>query len=132
MDRRRIQKSASSGRNNNNAGGGKAPRTVHIDVYCTGSDEDSLSSMEDSSSEDDHLGSYKRSSQRHSGFDNASVSTNPTVYESFDMKLKHRRASREELPRKFIIDNGVRRTPSVPNMPKRGRRRRVVGIFRTY
>lgn len=102
---------------------GKPPRTVHIDVYCTGSDGDSLSSsMEDensSSSDPSAMRDYHPSV--HNAMESASNSTNPTVYESFDMKLKHKRAAREELPRKFLIDNTPRRTPSYSNVPSRSK-----------
>lgn len=116
LNRRRIQKSASSGRN-----GGKPPRTVHIDVYCTGSDGESVSSsMEDSSSSSGpSLREYHDSVQNEMEIA-SNPSTNPTVYESFGMKLKHKRAAREDLPRKFFIDTGLRRTPSNSNVPKRG------------
>lgn len=120
VHRRPVQKSASSVRT------GKQPRTVHIDVYCTGSDgESASSSMEDSSSSsssirsDPYLREYQDSVQN--AMEMASnPSTNPTVYESFGMKLKHKRIEREKLPRKFFIDSGLRRTPSNSSIPKRG------------
>lgn len=57
----------------------KKPRTVHIDVYCTGTEQESSSS--DSSDSDDET-----------------ASTPQTVFESQKMKLTHKRANTTELP----------------------------------
>lgn len=69
----------------------KSPRTVHIDVYCTGSD------AEDSSAEDDS----EASSYNNRVIDEESNSTPQTVYKSDQMKLHHRIADKNELPRRF-------------------------------
>lgn len=94
----RLQKSSSS-RN-----GGKPPRTVHIDVYCTGSDRDSVSSSMDSSTTSSEPSTREYQIGVQNAMEMASNSTNPTVYQSYGMKLKHRRASKEDLPRKYLID----------------------------
>lgn len=69
----------------------KPPRTVHIDVYCTGSD------AEDSSAEDDS----EESSYNHRIIDEESNSTLQTVYDTDQMKLHHRIAEKNELPRRL-------------------------------
>ncbi|XP_037044895.1 serine/arginine repetitive matrix protein 5 [Bradysia coprophila] len=79
---------SSSTRGNNHK---KSPRTVHIDVYCTGSD------AEDSSAEDDS----EASSYNHRFIEEESNSTPQTVYNSEQVKLQHRIADKNELPRRF-------------------------------
>ncbi|XP_055629648.1 serine-rich adhesin for platelets [Toxorhynchites rutilus septentrionalis] len=82
----------------------KKPRTVHIDVYCTGSDAESSCSDESSS-----LRSTSSSSSSGSRFDTShllemkstSNVTHPTIYESEEMKLRHKRAARHEIPRRL-------------------------------
>lgn len=59
----------------------KKPRTVHIDVYCTGTELESDSSSSDSSDSDDET-----------------ASTPQTVYESQKMRIMHKRANTTELP----------------------------------
>lgn len=76
----------------------KQPRTVHIDVYCTGSEEADDSNT--SSSEEE--GSSK------------------TVYESEDTKITHRRARKNELPTRkriqfFYPDENDEQNPSCPS-----------------
>lgn len=68
--------------------------------------------MEDSSSSSSEPLTREYHPDVQNAMEMASNSTNPTVYESFAMKLKHKKVSREELPRKFLIDTGLRRTPS--------------------
>lgn len=101
---------------------GKQPRTVHIDVYCTGSDEDEEEDSPSASAEESSSDSDPSMQHYHAGYQNAmevasNNSTNPTVYENFAMKVKHKRASREELPRKFLIDTPIR-TPSYSNLSR--------------
>ncbi|XP_014261636.1 uncharacterized protein LOC106673831 [Cimex lectularius] len=55
--------------------GMKNPRTVHIDVYCTGSDSESSSSSEEDT-----------------------ISTPQTVFESSNMKVLHTRANGNQVP----------------------------------
>lgn len=102
-----------------NSHGKKPPRTVHIDVYCTGSDassSSSSSSVQDSSSSSDFSADARNLRLEKC----PSHSTNPTVYESFGMKLKHKRAVGDELPRKYLIDAPQRTPPpSNANVPSR-------------
>lgn len=90
-------------------------------MYCTGSDRDSVSSSMDDSST---TSSDPPTREYHPGVQNAmemaSNSTNPTVYQSYGMKLKHRRASKEDLPRKYLIDNELRGTSYHSNGSSRG------------
>lgn len=69
--------------------GKKPPRTVHIDVYCTGSDGEGDTSS-DSSMYDNRI-------------EDESVSTPQTVFESQEMRLQHTRVrpSRSDLPRRL-------------------------------
>lgn len=57
----------------------KKPRTVHIDVYCTGTELDSDSSSSSTT-------------------DNETASTPQTVFESQKMKITHKRANTTQLP----------------------------------
>lgn len=105
---------------------GKAPRTVHIDVYCTGSDGDSGSSsredsLSSSSSSDPSFGEYHPTSASNV-IECASNSTHHTVYESQAMKLKHKRVEKEDLPRKYLIDKSTSRgnISSNSHVPSRG------------
>lgn len=61
--------------------GQKKPRTVHIDVYCTGTELESDSSSSDSSDSDE-----------------GTASTPQTVFESHKMRVTHKRANTAELP----------------------------------
>lgn len=58
----------------------KKPRTVHIDVYCTGTELESESSSSDSSDSEE------------------TASTPQTVFESQKVKITHKRANTTELP----------------------------------
>lgn len=69
----------------------KPPRTVHIDVYCTGSDG------EDDDDDDD---SSQTSSENHNELE--SNSTPQTVLDTEQMLLRHQRAGKAELPRRFM------------------------------
>lgn len=96
------------------AGGGrKKPRTVHIDVYCTGSDAESSSSSDAESS----ARSVSSSSSSGSRFDTshfvelksvaaaaavANSASHPTVYESEECKVRHKRAAKHEVPRRLL------------------------------
>lgn len=59
--------------------GSKKPRTVHIDVYCTGTEAESDSTSTDHS-------------------DNDTASTPQTVFESEQVKITHKRAEVNDLP----------------------------------
>lgn len=76
----------------------KLPRTVHIDVYCTGSDvEETSSECSDSSS------STSLKDRLH---EDESNSTPQTVFDSNQMKLHHiRKANKEDLPRRIVVNN---------------------------
>ncbi|XP_062553018.1 uncharacterized protein LOC134218150 [Armigeres subalbatus] len=90
--------------------GKKKPRTVHIDVYCTGSDAESSSSSDDSS-----VRSASSSSASGSRFDTSHLAelkakpnpSHPTVFESEDMKLRHKRAAKHEVPRRMVQQQAV-------------------------
>lgn len=91
----------------------KQPRTVHIDVYCTGSDAEESSSVSDecSSSSDDSMQSQSQSPQQHIFDDNDSNSTPQTVLDSDEMKLHHTRiANKFELPRRVAAQ--IQRQPA--------------------
>lgn len=85
--------------------GRKKPRTVHIDVYCTGSDAESSSSSDESSG-----GRSASSSSSGSRFDTShqvelksgTNVTHPTIYESEEMKVRHKRAGKHEVPRRVL------------------------------
>ncbi|XP_062710341.1 uncharacterized protein LOC134288706 [Aedes albopictus] len=85
----------------------KKPRTVHIDVYCTGSDAESSSP---SSSDESSVRSASSSSASGSRFDTSHLAelkansnlSHPTVFESEEMKLRHKRAGKHEVPRRMI------------------------------
>ncbi|XP_046809623.1 uncharacterized protein LOC111675925 [Lucilia cuprina] len=77
----------------------KKPRTVHIDVYCTGSEDDDQADAESSSdSEDD-----KR-------LDQESNSTFQTVLDNEQMRLRHQRITGNSLPRR-LADNNATKLP---------------------
>ncbi|XP_058459794.1 uncharacterized protein LOC131435673 [Malaya genurostris] len=88
----------------------KKPRTVHIDVYCTGSDAESSSSDESSvrsgSGSSSSSGSRFDTSHRTELKSSANV-THPTIYESEEMKLRHKRAAKHEVPRRLMQHNTV-------------------------
>jgi hypothetical protein len=68
----------------------KPPRTVHIDVYCTGSDVDTSNSSSNSSSPNivDDI---------------ANLMNQTTVVETDEMLLRHKKiSSKNELPRKLM------------------------------
>lgn len=97
----------------------KPPRTVHIDVYCTGSDAEESSSgssqRDDSStSSDDSSQSQSLSPKQHIFNDNESNSTPQTVFDSDEMKLHHTRvANKFELPRRVAAQT-PRQPTTVP------------------
>ncbi|XP_073847013.1 uncharacterized protein isoform X2 [Musca autumnalis] len=70
--------------------GQKKPRTVHIDVYCTGSEDEDHADAESSSESDDN--------RRH---DQESNSTFQTVLDNEQMRLRHQRISGGTLPRRL-------------------------------
>lgn len=69
----------------------KKPRTVHIDVYCTGSEDDDQADAEFSSNSDED---DKR-------LDQGSNSTFQTVLENEQMRLRHQRITGSSLPRRL-------------------------------
>lgn len=74
----------------------KPSRTVHIDVYCTGSDLEDSSSSSSSSDSIDEPNIVELESN----------STPQTVYDSNQLKLHHTRvAGSEDLPRRMIASN---------------------------
>ncbi|XP_049542050.1 uncharacterized protein LOC125955147 [Anopheles darlingi] len=102
----------------------KKPRTVHIDVYCTGSDvESSCSSNDDDDDDDGSLDGKSLSSHSScssgSRFDTshmmelksmaaaaATATSNPTqsqpIFESEEMRVRHKRAGKHEVPRRLM------------------------------
>ncbi|XP_067631284.1 serine-rich adhesin for platelets [Eurosta solidaginis] len=83
----------------------KKPRTVHIDVYCTGSEDED--GVEDAAEGDDadaeasasSDASYNEDGSKH--HDLESSSTPQTVYDNEQMLLKHRRITGQALPRRL-------------------------------
>lgn len=83
----------------------KPSRTVHIDVYCTGSDVEDSSSIENSSSNNSNRSNSHSSDALDAPhmIDLESNSTPQTVYDSNHMKLQHVRINKaKELPRRII------------------------------
>lgn len=82
----------------------KPSRTVHIDVYCTGSDaEDSCSSDTGSSSSNS---SSSNSIEEPNVAELESNSTPQTVYDSNQLKLHHTRINdTQDLPRRIVASN---------------------------
>lgn len=84
----------------------KRKRTVHIDVYCTGTDDEDDDQLDSSSSEEDNL-------------------TQSTVFESNDVRVTHTQAKSGVLPRGFQDDKAFlkraseRRCESFKNTPMR-------------
>lgn len=76
--------------------GKKAPRTVHIDVYCTGSDAEEDSSDASSSSSAPSISHDQRTKE------DDSISTPQTVYDTNQFRLQHKRIdSHQDLPRRL-------------------------------
>uniref|UniRef100_A0A182K6G0 protein kinase C n=1 Tax=Anopheles christyi TaxID=43041 RepID=A0A182K6G0_9DIPT len=126
----------------------KKPRTVHIDVYCTGSDAESgsecgscCSSNEGAkslaSSGGSSASSCHSSASSGSRFDTSHMmelkaaqthpthdqSSQPTVYESEEMRVRHKRAGKHEVPRHqntLSTIGSLKRTGSArPGRPRR-------------
>lgn len=97
------------------AAGKKPPRTVHIDVYCTGSD------AEDDSSCASGSGSPSISNDQLN--EDESISTPQTVYDSNQMRLHHTRVdNRQDLPRRL---GGVSTATSTAAQPSAAHTHRV-------
>lgn len=78
----------------------KPSRTVHIDVYCTGSD------AEDSCSSDTSSSSSSNSIEEPNVAELESNSTPQTVYDSNQLKLHHTRVNdTQDLPRRIVASN---------------------------
>lgn len=73
----------------------KKPRTVHIDVYCTGTEQESSSAS--SSSSDDLANNYEIEQ----------VSSPQTVYESSDVRISHVRADSKALPQRIAVETSA-------------------------
>ncbi|KAG8224122.1 hypothetical protein J437_LFUL001816 [Ladona fulva] len=71
------------------------PRTVHIDVYCTASEDDADASQSASSHDDG-----KHSSEEDS------TSSPQTVYESEEFRVVHSKAKKNQFPAAFLQKNG--------------------------
>ncbi|XP_050096428.1 uncharacterized protein LOC126578163 isoform X2 [Anopheles aquasalis] len=102
----------------------KKPRTVHIDVYCTGSDAETSCSSNDDDDDDDDGSLDGKSLSSHSScssgsrFDTshmmelksmaaaAASTSNPTqsqpIFESEEMRVRHKRAGKHEVPRRLM------------------------------
>ncbi|KAL9918230.1 uncharacterized protein ACN427_000657 isoform 1-T4 [Glossina fuscipes fuscipes] len=98
----------------------KKPRTVHIDVYCTGSEEDQADA-ESSSSDSEAEHSSKR-------LEVESNSTFQTVLENEQMRLRHQRVTdKQALPRRLAqqqksepstqLKKPTPTTPTSPSVP---------------
>ncbi|XP_052897399.1 uncharacterized protein LOC128304277 [Anopheles moucheti] len=104
----------------------KKPRTVHIDVYCTGSDAESGSDCDSCCSFNEGTKSLPSSGMRSATSSNSSVSSgsrfdtshmmemkaaavypnidpsHPTVYESEEIRVRHKRVGKHEVPRRLM------------------------------
>ncbi|XP_053662444.1 uncharacterized protein LOC128711587 [Anopheles marshallii] len=103
----------------------KKPRTVHIDVYCTGSDAESESDCGSCCSFNEGTKSLSSSGAPSAASSNSSVSSgsrfdtshmmelkaaaysnidpsHPTVYESEEIRVRHKRAGKHEVPRRLM------------------------------
>ncbi|XP_058834660.1 uncharacterized protein LOC131691920 [Topomyia yanbarensis] len=103
--------------------GKKKPRTVHIDVYCTGSDAESSSSSDESSVRSvssSSPGSRFDTSYREPAVIKPTTDvTQPTIYESEEMKLRHKRATKHEVPRRLMQHTAEQSTLSTVGSLKR-------------
>ncbi|XP_030387938.1 uncharacterized protein LOC115634389 [Scaptodrosophila lebanonensis] len=77
----------------------KKPRTVHIDVYCTGSEDDEVQADGEASSSDTDGNEGSRR------YDLDSNSTRQTVLDNEQMLLRHKRVSGGALPRRLAHPN---------------------------
>uniref|UniRef100_A0A182MDH0 Uncharacterized protein n=1 Tax=Anopheles culicifacies TaxID=139723 RepID=A0A182MDH0_9DIPT len=103
----------------------KKPRTVHIDVYCTGSDAESGSECGSSCSSNEGAKSLPSSGASSPTSSHSSASSgsrfdtshmmelkaaalpntdpaHPTVYESEEIRVRHKRAGKHEVPRRLM------------------------------
>ena len=78
---------------------GKKPRTVHIDVYCTGTEIESSSSCSDS--------------------ENKTTSSPQTVFETGKFKLTHRRADVKDVPHQL---KNIESSSTVSELSKKGKK----------
>ncbi|XP_055537529.1 uncharacterized protein LOC129725558 isoform X2 [Wyeomyia smithii] len=88
----------------------KKPRTVHIDVYCTGSDAESSSTDESSIRSVSSSSSGSRFDTSHlEPIDTRTPSnaTHPTIFESEEMKVHHKRAAKHDIPRRRLLQQTV-------------------------
>uniref|UniRef100_A0A182QFD5 protein kinase C n=1 Tax=Anopheles farauti TaxID=69004 RepID=A0A182QFD5_9DIPT len=120
----------------------KKPRTVHIDVYCTGSDAESGSECGSCCSFHDEAKSLPSSGTSSASSSHSSVSsgsrfdtshmmelkaathpindpTHPTVYESEEMRVRHKRAGKHEVPRRLMQQTNDQNTLSTIGSLKR-------------
>lgn len=84
----------------------KKPRTVHIDVYCTGSEDDDQADGESSSDSDDD----------NKKLDQESNSTFQTVLDNEQMRLRHQRITGQALPRRLIDHQPNKKVPKHASM----------------
>ncbi|XP_055836724.1 rho GTPase-activating protein gacU [Episyrphus balteatus] len=89
----------------------KKPRTVHIDVYCTGSDDD-----EDDNDDEDELDIDDSSSSSSDATNHLSNSTPQTVLDNEQMLLRHQRIGASTLPRRVNL-NREKLSGRSPNPP---------------
>ncbi|KAJ8877691.1 hypothetical protein PR048_022146 [Dryococelus australis] len=75
------------------------PRTVHIDVYCTGSEDADASSSSDSDTAEE----------------GDSLSSPQTVYESEKFKVVHTRAGKNQLPQSYVGQQNNKKEGSAPH-----------------
>lgn len=80
----------------------KKPRTVHIDVYCTGTELEESDGSESSSSSGSNGGGFTASSPQ-------------TVFESGKYRVTHQRASNEEMPYHLRKSGSSKSNRNIPN-----------------
>ncbi|XP_055917819.1 uncharacterized protein LOC129950054 [Eupeodes corollae] len=94
----------------------KKPRTVHIDVYCTGSDEDDDENEEDDDDADADELDIDDSSSSSDSSNHLSNSTPQTVLDNEQMLLRHQRIGAHTLPRRVNLhrEKFAGRSPNPP------------------
>lgn len=102
----------------------KKPRTVHIDVYCTGSeDEEEEEEGAEGEDEGDHADAEASASSNEDDenaskrYDLESNSTPQTVFDNEQLLLKHRRITGQILPRR-LQQPSTRADPQTTKVPK--------------
>ncbi|KAM7342223.1 uncharacterized protein ACRADG_009705 isoform 1-T5 [Cochliomyia hominivorax] len=92
----RVKGSKMDEENSNPAEAQKKPRTVHIDVYCTGSEDDDQADVESNSESEEDVNER---------LDQESNSTFQTVLDNEQIRLRHQRITGPSLPRRLVDSN---------------------------